>query len=326
MYDLYSNAYILYTRTSSAYSIRRSAGCVPTSSDVSSFDGTSAKRPRNSAHPSHIPLTTHSLKTSKVKRPASMETERIVIPRVPQEVVDEILDHLTTDPDHRSLQSSALVSKSWVPSCRRHLFHTTIFTPKNAARWVKTFPVPERSPACYVRDLRFLAEGSDTIFELKFFEHVPWFTNAEKMSLSGDGHLRLMRFPLSCGLPQSVASLTIDGGAVFLGHIRGIMAQLPNLNDLSLAGNIVPGDRRALLGIGKVLRGRFGGKLRLHRGRSYEDTVNMMLEIPTGLHFTEVEIRAKYGCPSAMRLAEACSKTLTRLTYTADFNCKFHPF
>ena len=255
-----------------------------------------------------------------------MKTEGVTIPRIPREILDEILDHFATDPDRRSLQLCALVSKSWVPSCRRHLFHTTIFAPRNTAKWVKAFPVPGRSPACHVRDLHFRAEESNTIFDSKFSEHVPWFTNVERMSLSGDGHLNLLRFPLSWGLPQSVASLTIDGGSVFLRHIRDIMVQLPNLNDLSLAGHIVPGDRSVLLGIGMALRGRFGGKLRLHKGGSHWDTVKMLLEIPTGLHFTEVEIRAKYGCLSTMRLAEACSKTLVKLTYTADFHCKFHPF
>ena len=105
------------------------------------------------------------------------------------------------------------------------------------------------------------------------------------------------------------------------------MVQLPNLNDLSLAGNIVTKDKSAVIGIGTALRGKFGGLLRLHGGVTFRDTVGMLLGTPTGLHFTEVEICAKYECLSTPRLAEACSNTLVKLTYTADLQyCKFRPF
>jgi len=44
-------------------------------------------------------------------------------------------------------------------------------------------------------------------------------------------------------------------------QVRDVMAQLPNLDNLSLSGSLVTVDRRALSGIGTVLKGRFGGKL-----------------------------------------------------------------
>jgi len=55
--------------------------------------------------------------------------------------------------------------------------------------------------------------------------------------------------------------------------------------------------------------------------------MNMLLEIPTGLRFTEVEIRCFYECfSSAVRLVEACAKTLVKLSHTVVFDCKSHPF
>jgi len=44
-------------------------------------------------------------------RHTSAETGTVVIPEIPQDIVDEILDHLAFGSDFRSLQACALVSK-----------------------------------------------------------------------------------------------------------------------------------------------------------------------------------------------------------------------
>ena len=87
------------------------------------------------------------------------------------------------------LRSCSLVAKSLVPSCRRHLFRTITFTSQNVGGWLQTFPVPEESPACYVKDLCLLFGGRCDAPE-EFFKHTPWFTNVEKMALKGN-----MMFP-----------------------------------------------------------------------------------------------------------------------------------
>jgi len=104
------------------------------------------------------------------------------------------------------------------------------------------------------------------------------------------------------------------------------MAQLPNLDNLSLLGYPAAVDRRELPGIGTVLRGRFGGKLILSDGYAGEDCVNMLLEIPSGLRFTEVQVHCTRGRHlSAIRLAEACARTLVKLSHTVTSNCKSYP-
>jgi len=103
--------------------------------------------------------------------------------------------------------------------------------------------------------------------------------------------------------------------------------QLPNLDDLSLSGSIVTVDRETLAGIGTALRGRFGGRSRLLKRHADNRVVNMLLEVPTGLNFTEVEIRGTHECLlSTVRLAEACCKTLVKLSYTVSAFCECHPF
>ena len=266
-------------------------------------------------------------KTSKAKRLSPAETETVV-PSIPQEIVDEILDHLATSSDFRfrSLQSCALVSKLWVPSCRRHLFRTILFTSKDMARWLKAFPVPEESPAHYVRHLRFKVGWYHKLPE-EFFEHIPWFTNVERMTLSGDGTPFWMNsFWRS---PPSITSVAIDVEAAPM-RVQAIMAQLPNLDSLSLSGLLAPFvavDWKTSPGIGTILRGRFGGRLRLANGYACEDIMNMLLEIPTGVHFTEVQIGGRHEyLPLTVNLAEACAETLVKLSYTISSYCQFHPF
>jgi len=263
-------------------------------------------------------------KSSKAKRLASTKPRVVVIPRIPQDVIDEILDHLHTDSGAKHLRVCALVSKSWLPSCRRHLFHTTAFTMTSVRGWLKTFPVPEESPAYYVRDLCVWVGGGHRVPE-KFFEYTPWFTNLEKISLLGHGGLPLLRRPSLWKLPQPVTSLTIDTSTVTLVHVRDVMARLPNLDNLSLSGLLIPVAKGVLPGIGETVRGRFGGRLLLRGGYTRKDTVSMLSEIPSGLHFTEVEISCtRDRLPSVTRLIEACSKTLVELSYKVPFYCKSH--
>ena len=93
------------------------------------------------------------------------------------------------------------------------------------------------------------------------------------------------------------------------------MVQLPNLANLSLFWNVTAlGVGLEMGGIGRVPGGRFGGRLRLDG--HYDDT-KMLLEVPTGLRFSEVRVRlTQEPLLPAMRLAEVCSETLTKLSYT----------
>jgi len=144
---------------------------------------------------------------SEAKVPTSVEPKTAITPRIPQDITDEILDHLAADSDLGSLRACALVSKSWIPSCQQHIFHTVDFTwPKNMDRWFNTFPVPEESPAHHVRVLYILIEGVSWLPE-EFLEHSPQFTGLRRLFLLGDS--MGFRLPSHRRLPESVTSLTI---------------------------------------------------------------------------------------------------------------------
>ena len=246
-----------------------------------------------------------------------------------------------------NLSECALVSKPWVRSCRRHLFHTVNFTSRDVRRWFKTFPVPEESPAHYVRELCVWIGGSGRVPE-EFFEYTTaWFTGVDRMHLSGYGYggSPPSPGPLFWRLPQSTTSLTISTNVATLLQVQDMLAQLPDLDNLSLSGALVPMYRKLpnlddlslseILvdnknlpgpGAGMVLRGRFGGVLVLRWGYVDNDVSDMLLEVPSGLHFSEVQIRcARERLPPAVRLAEACSKILVKLSLTEIFHRRSNP-
>ena len=268
-------------------------------------------------------------KTSIEEYPASVEAKAITTPRIPQDVIDEVLDHLAvTDRCFRftSLRSCALVSESWVQSCRRHLFHTVVFGCLDMNSWLVTFPVPEKSPAKHVRDL-IVEIGGDECVPERFFEYTSWFTNAKRVRLQGCGRDPPLRVPSLWRLPQSVTSLSVSTNTITLVQIRDIMAQLPNLDNLELSGYPTAVNKDILPGIGATLKGRYGGRLVLAERCVDEGVANMLLEIPTCLRFTEVEIRGTHRCfPLTVRLVEACGETLMSLRYTAYFDGKPNPF
>ena len=275
--------------------------------------------------------------SSKVNRPAPVETGSVVpveiesavsatantaiFPGIPREILDEILDYLKSDLS--SIRSCALVSKLWLPSCRRHLFHTVHFTFESFIGWHQAFPAPKRSPAHYIRDLHVSTGGPEGSPGGLFLKHAPWIMDVEKVTFSGGGRW----IPMFWRLPQSITSLTMRTDAFSLVQTRDILAQLPNLDDLSLSGALVPVKRRALPGIGTVLGGRFGGRLQLLKEYAEKDTMNMLLEAPAGLRFTEVEICSMWeSLFSTVRLTETCCKTLVKLSYMISSYCKFPPF
>ena len=277
--------------------------------------------------------------------PHPQAAETIIIPRIPQEIADNILNHLSTDSDISSLRTCALVSRSWALSCRPHLFHTVLFNYLNIPGWLDAFPVPEESPARHVRNLGIQITGYGHGGLNRFLKYIPRFAGMKELTLWGHGGFELHQIPSLWKLPQSVTSLTIVTDALAFAEVRDIMVRLPNLDDLSLSGSLPTEelswspspspdegsseleDRDALPRIGTVMRGRFGGRLVLRDGYAGEEVMNMLSEIQTGFRFREMQLHSpRLHLPSTVRLVEACNKTLVKLLYTAISFGKPHFF
>ena len=83
----------------------------------------------------------------------------------PGEVIDNIIDHLYNDVS--TLKTGASVCRAWLPSCRYHLFHTTVCYPTipgkthlDLLQWSRAYP----EVAAYV--VRLCIEGTVNVEEL----------------------------------------------------------------------------------------------------------------------------------------------------------------
>ena len=130
--------------------------------------------------------------------------------------------------------------------------------------------------------------------------------------------------PPYVSLSQSVTPLTVYTHMVPFVKIRDVIAQLPNLDDLSLSGSLVIVDRNTSPGIETALRGRFGGQLQLHKECDDADVVNTaLLEVPTGLRFAEMQVRGMHERLSpTVRLTGAFGKTPVKLSYAVTIHGK----
>lgn len=234
-------------------------------------------------------------------------------PKVPQELVDEILDYLARDA--ATLRSCSLVAKSWIYPSRRHLFNTLFLAAGEINRWNETFPNPEDSPAGHVRDLSFCFLHPDA--PISFADRMPYFSNVQQLTLIGRVATEPSFISALGQLPPTTRSVDITFSKVLATHIVSVIQQLPNLDNLSLmsaewSGAIPPGT-------GKTMRSRLTGKLRLRRKLAHCDLLNMLTEVQPGPQFTEVEIRdASMNCfPAALKLVRTCQDTITKLHFSA---------
>ena len=114
----------------------------------------------------------------------------------------------------------------------------------------------------------------------------------------------------------TVRYLRIKDKQIPLDRIHVTIARLPNLDGLMLAGIFARRD----FPFGNAPRRDFRGALRLHGDLARGDVFNMLMNIPTGLHFTKLDIVRVDGkyFQDALRLVEACKHSLQKLRFIPE--------
>ena len=92
---------------------------------------------------------------------------------LPPEILDLIVDHLHDDPT--TLRACCLVSQSWIPRIRAHLFANVEFRPISSPieSWTRVFPDPSNSPAHYARNLS-IGTTSISLFSTRSTDARKW--------------------------------------------------------------------------------------------------------------------------------------------------------
>lgn len=168
---------------------------------------------------------------------------------LPIELVESIIDLLDDTP---SLRACALVTRAWLPSLRRRLFHTTSFDTKfNYVAFIAMLEVSSGIADC-IRHLRLTAlKRISSPWGPRPIPNQDYLTGMTALcsKLSNVHTLHLVDFTFQLVSPEKLASLLISFGAIMAtsthllldqvsfaraDEIRRFIGAFPNLTDLSL--------------------------------------------------------------------------------------------
>ena len=159
-------------------------------------------------------------------------------PYLPPELLDHIVDLLHDD--QNALRKCCLVSKSWIPRTRKHLFaEIVLFTEERLESGKKMFPDPSTSPVCFTK--RLCAEsihvveaaGAEAGGWLRGFSRIVHL-GVETLDLYPAGTDKVIYLTPFHGFAQTVKSLRV--GSVFYppSWIFDLILSFPLLVDLAV--------------------------------------------------------------------------------------------
>ena len=155
-------------------------------------------------------------------------------PYLPPEILDYIIDFL--EGDFETLAQCCLVSKSWAPRARKHIFAIIVFEGEDVLElWKMTFPNPANSPSYHTHTLAIGCDPGD-------MEESGWiqgFPRVENLIVECEHWVDFSSFQK---LAPSLKSLTVLSSTVLHTQIFGLIRSLPFLNDFAIAGDIIDDD------------------------------------------------------------------------------------
>ena len=249
-------------------------------------------------------------------------------PHLPAELLDHIVDLL--DGSRDALESCCLVSKSWIPRARRHLFSRIEFpTPQNLLSWKTTFPDPSTSPAHYTRSLHTsfpgIVRNTDakeggwitTFSRVVYFEVVisDWDVNRPGFSL----------IPFH-GFSPALNFLRVSFAGFTPSAVYGLIHSFPRLHSLDMTSPYWYGgdngfhEQEIFIQPSGPLA--FTGILKLSLELGMDPITSQLLSLPNGLHFRELHLtwNHKKDISLTAALAEKCSSTLETLTIKCELD------
>ena len=247
-------------------------------------------------------------------------------PHLPAELLDHVVDHLH-DTKH-TLGTCCLVSKSWIPRTRIHLFASVRFdTAEKLRSWKETFPNPPTSPACYAKSLFVncrcvTAEDAEVGWWISGFSRVVHLEVAT--SHSSDAIQLAGILPLFYGLSPAIKSLCVKAFALPSSQAFDLILSFPLLEDLSVtthsdmfANRIGDPDGQSII-VWSPAPPMTGSLKLLHRGTNH--ITRRLSSLPGGIHFRKLILTWYHeeDVLSTNALVAGCSHTLESLHITCE--------
>jgi len=241
--------------------------------------------------------------------------------RLPLEILDYIVDFLHDERD--TLKNCCLVSKSWVPRTRQHLFGDVKFhSATDLMLWKETFPDQSDSPACHTHTLFVACPEEVTAVDAERGGWIPSFSRVvELVVYSNPSRLSKPVASLTpfCVLSPVLKSLHIRYSNLSNSQIFDLIRSLPLLEDLTLYIRGIDDDVLDLDAPSRVFQPTspaFTGTLDLTVFKKLQPTARRFLDLSGGLHFRELVLSCLYveDIQWINTLVVKCSDALERLT------------
>ena len=167
-------------------------------------------------------------------------------PHLPAEILDHAVNFLHNEKS--ALRDCCLLSKSWIPHTRKHLFaHIKFETETELQVWKETFPDPSTSPAHHAQTLSIGCTDAVTAADAESggwitgFSRVVHFEVVDPADGSPDTYTMTSFLPFH-GFSPVVKSLRVDFATLPLSQIFNLILSFPLLNDLSVIASEASAD------------------------------------------------------------------------------------
>ena len=248
-------------------------------------------------------------------------------PHLPPEILDYVIDLLRNELE--TLKQCCLVSRSWVPRTRIHLFADIKFrSASDLESWMKTFPDVTNSPAHHAHTLFVGCPRHVVAADAEDGGWIRAFSGVKCLDTdNGDQFLEVFEVSLApfYNFSPTLKSLRISPIHFPFPQVFDLIFSFPLLEDLSLKGydqlwlvDLDPnGPQTAIPSTSPV----FTGSLDFHVLGGGMKAARPLLNLPNGLHFRNLAL--SWDCrDDFQRITEfvtRCSHTLESIDITYTF-------
>jgi len=229
---------------------------------------------------------------------------------LPPEILDLIVDDLHYQSE--ALETCCIVSKSWIPRARKHLFaHVKFYASRSHVElWKKAFPDPSTSPAHHTRSLLICGIPVITAADAGVGGWICTFRNVVHLCFD---HIyaagRLVSLVPFYGLSPTVRSLNLNSVP---DDLFGLICSFPLLEDLTM---LCYPTLEANGWNSPTTLPKLTGSLHLRTGFEIRSAIHWFCALPGGLHFTKITVLFSFeDAESIVDLVSKCSDTLESLS------------
>jgi hypothetical protein len=252
--------------------------------------------------------------------------------RLPAEILDHIVDHLHDT--KTALSNCSLVSKSWIPRTRKHLFADIGFQVALRMRsWKKTFPDSATSPARYTKTL-YIGDHVLTAGDAEVGSLLRDFSCVVHLEVGDHGSgfdTSKVSFAPFCGFSPILKSFRVITSDVPSSRIFNLILSFPLLEDLDIfvsAGNTNgSGEDEIPTAIQPSSSPRFTGSFELYLRLGMGPFARRLISLPGGIHFRKLTLTwlCEEDLLAMTALVEACAHTLESLDIRPNWRGTLNP-